>query len=95
MEGDVYTTFSVLELPDSTTQSIVDALCKLCEDLNLDIDGKLCSLGSDGATVVVGARGGVAKLLKDRVPFLVSHRCITHHLALACGQSADEITYLI
>ena len=95
VEGDVHTTFiSVLELPDGTARSIVDALCKLCEDLNLDMYAKLCSLGSDGASVMVGARGGVAKLLKDRVLFLVSHHCIAHRLALACGQSADEITYL-
>ena len=55
---------------------------------------RLCSLGSDGASVMVGARGGVAKLLKDHVPFLFSHHCIVHCLALACGQSADEVAYL-
>ena len=28
-----------------------------------------------------------------RVPFLVAHHCIAHHLALACGQLANEISY--
>ena len=94
VEGDVHTSFvSILELPDGTARSI-DALFKLCEDLHLDMCTRLCSLGSDGTSVMVGARGGVAKLLKDRVPFLVSHHCIAHHLALACGQSADEIAYI-
>ena len=32
--------------------------------------------------------------LWDRVPFLIAHHCIAHRLALACGQSADEIVYL-
>ena len=55
---------------------------------------RLCGLGSDRASVMLGARGGVSKLLKDRVPFLAAHHCIAHRLALACGQSADEISHL-
>ena len=74
--------------------TIVEAVCKLCEDLNLDIHNRLCGLGSDGASVMLGVRGGVSKLLKDRVPFLVAQRCIAQRLALAWGQSADEISYL-
>lgn len=54
---------------------------------------RLCGLGSDRASVMLGARGGVLKLLKDRVPFLAAHHCIAHRLALACGQSADEIYF--
>ena len=52
---------------------------------------RLCGLGSDGASVMLGTRGGLSKLLKDKVPFLAAHHCIAHRLALACGQSADEI----
>ena len=54
----------------------------------------LCGLGSDGAAVMLGIRGGVSKLLKDQVPFLVANYCIAHRLALAAGQAANEITYL-
>ena len=61
--------------------------------MNLDMDNRLCGLGSDGASIMLGIRG-VSKLLKDTVPFLVSHHCIAHRLALACGQSANEIQYL-
>ena len=46
------------------------------------------------ASVMLGVRGGVSKLLKDEVPFLVAHHCIAHRLALACGKSSNEITYL-
>ena len=83
----------MLELPDGTASSIVDAVCKLCQNMNLDMHNRLCGLGSDGASVMLGIRG-VSKLLKDRVPFLVSHHCIAHRLALAYGQSANEIQYL-
>lgn len=48
----------------------------------------LCSLESDGASVMML----VAKLLKDHVPFLVSHHGIAHRLT--CGQSMNEVTYL-
>ena len=95
MGGDVCTSsINMLELPDGTARSITDAVCKLCGDLNLDMSNRFCGLGSDGASVMLGSRGGVSKLLKDEVPFLVAHHCIAHRLALACGQSANEIPYL-
>ena len=83
-----------LVLSDGTAPSIVAAVCKLCDDLDLDMRNHLCGLGSDGASVMLGVRGGVSKLLKDKVPFLAAHHCITHCLALACGQSANEVLYL-
>ena len=55
---------------------------------------RLCGLGSDGASFMLGIRGGVSKLLKDQVPFLVANHRIAHRLALAAGQAANEITYL-
>ena len=72
----------------------LQAICKLHEDLNLDMCNLLRRLGSDGACVILGACGGVLKLLKDRVPFPAAHHCRVHRLALACGQSVDEKSYL-
>ena len=95
VNGDVCSSLiSVLELSNDTTPSIVAAVCKLCDDLDLDMHNHLCGLGSDGASVMLGVRGGVSKLLKDKVPFLAAHHCIAHRLALACGQSANEVSYL-
>ena len=42
---------------------------------------------------MLGVRGGVSTLLKQQTPFLVANHCIAHHLALACGQAANEIPY--
>ena len=61
---------------------------------SLNMTNQLYGLGSDGASVMLGARGRVAKLLKDKVPFLVSKHCTAHRLALVCGQAANEIPYL-
>ena len=63
---------------------------QICDDLHLDRQ-KLCGLGSDGASVMLGVRGGVLTLLKEETPFLVANHCIAHHLALACGQAANNI----
>ena len=41
-----------------------------------------------------GLGSGVSKLLRDKVPFLVSNHCICSPAGLACGQAADEISYL-
>ena len=84
---------SLLDFLDGTAPSIVVAVCKLCDDLDLDMRNRLCGLGSDGASVMLGVRGGVSKRLKDKVLFLASHHCIAHCLALACRKSADEISY--
>ena len=84
INGDVHSSFiSVLELSDGTAPSIVAAVCKLCDNLDLDMRNRLCGLGSDAASVMLGVRGGVSKLLKDKIPFLAAHR-IAHCLALAC-----------
>ena len=94
VNADVHSSFiSILELLDGTAPTIIDAVCKLCEDLNLDMCNRLCGLGSDGASVMLGAHGEVSKLLKDRLPFLAAHHCIAHCLALACGKSANETLY--
>ena len=43
---------------------------------------------------MLGCRGGVSKLMKDKVPYLIVNHCVAHRLALACGQAANEINYL-
>ena len=83
----------VLELPDGTARTITEAVCTLCREMGFDLQ-RLCGLSSDGASVMLGIRGGVSKLLKDQVPFLVPNHCIAHRLALDAGQVANEVTYL-
>ncbi|XP_068690647.1 zinc finger protein 862-like isoform X2 [Montipora foliosa] len=52
------------------------------------------SFVSDGASVMTGARNGVAKLLKDENPLILSFHCLAHKLALACASSADTLDYI-
>ena len=45
--------------------------------------GKLVGAGTDGAPVMMGARSGFAKLLKQKNPKVVTQHCIIHREALA------------
>ena len=93
--GAVQTRFlSMIQIRNGTASTIVEAVTKFCEEWNLDIK-KMCGLGSDGASVMLGKKGGVATLLKARVPFMIANHCVAHRLALACGQASNEIPYLL
>ena len=94
VEGEVKTSFlQISEIPDSTAHTIVSKVRQICNEFQLNLQN-LCGLGSDGASVMLGVRGGVSTLLKEQTPFLVANHCIAHRLALACGQAANEIPYL-
>ena len=43
---------------------------------------------------MIGARGGIATLLKEKCPWLISNHCVAHRLALAAAQAADEVAYV-
>ena len=95
MKGETKTHFlGMVELSNSKTMTITDPLLQFCGKFELDIRKKLYVLGSDSESVMLGCRGGVSKLMKDCVPYLIANHCVAHHLALACGQAANEISYL-
>ena len=84
----------IVELSDGRAITITDALMQFCGKMEFDILTELFAIGNDGASVMLGCRGGVSALMKERVPYLIANHCVAHRLALACGQAADEITYL-
>ena len=83
----------ICELIDGKGETIESKICQVCDELQLDLQ-KLCGLGSDGASVMLGVRGDISTLLKEQTSFLVANHCIAHHLAVACGQAANEIPHL-
>ena len=54
----------------------------------------MVGFGSDGASVMVGKKAGVAARIREIVPHLVNNHCIAHRLALAAAQASDSIPYL-
>lgn len=88
IQGEAKTSFlQISELRDCKAVTTVSKISQICDDLQLDLQ-KLCGLGSDGASVMLGVRGDVSTLLKEEIPFLVANHCIAHRLALACAQAA-------
>ncbi|XP_068731042.1 zinc finger protein 862-like [Montipora capricornis] len=71
--------------------------CLLCkkqlQSVGLEVQ-IMRSFVSDGASVMTRARNGVAKLLKDENPLILSFHCLAHKLALACASSADTLDYI-
>ena len=65
-----------------TIQSNLQA-CTLSTD-------KLIGLATDGASVMVGRKNGLAAKLKHVNPCLISVHCICHNLALACNDAKGE-----
>lgn len=45
---------------------------------------KLTGLCTDGASVMVGKREGLAAKLRQDCPCMINLRCVCHTLALAC-----------
>ena len=55
---------------------------------------KLPSFSSDEASVMTGKRNGVGARLRAENKALINIYCIYHHLALACGDAIDRISYI-
>ncbi|XP_070579085.1 zinc finger protein 862-like [Ptychodera flava] len=75
------------------------------EQLHLEVKGilskkglslsNLISLGTDGASTMTGSRQGLTTRFKKDNPFILSQHCAAHKLALASGQAADCVSYLV
>ena len=74
--------------------AIVTCITKRFEELNIEIS-KLRAFVSDGASVMVGVKGGVAaKLREDFTQTMINIHCICHRSALACGDSGDNYKFI-
>ena len=82
--------FASSDAADSLT--ITSILLKLIEKHSLNFDW-FKSFVSDGASVMVGERSGVATRLKadERIQSLISVHCVCHKLALACTDTLNDL----
>ena len=85
---------SMMKVTDGRAITILAAIHQLCQHENIDLDHKLVAFGSDGAAVMIGVRGGVAALLKEVTPWIITNHCVAHWLALASAQAANEVPYV-
>lgn len=83
----------MVPLVDGTADNIVKAIFSLLSEIDISPQ-QMCALGSDGASVMLGKKNGVAARLRGEIPHLLSNHCVAHQLALAVSQSTKNITYL-
>ena len=67
----------IIQLKSSEASSIVTAIEEFYKKYRLKMR-KMVMLTSDGATIMLGKRNGVAVKLKERIPYLVQQHCVAH-----------------
>ena len=83
---------SPIASPDA--DAIVTCITKRFEALGIEIK-KLKAFVSDGASVMIGSKGGVAQKLRDNfTKTMINIHCICHRLALACGDTGDDYKFI-
>ena len=82
-----------VSVPDGRAETIVNAIEQTLARYEIP-PTKIHSLATDGASVMMGKRGGVGAPLRERHnPGLIQIHCITHRVALAAGQACRDVTY--
>ena len=85
----------ITELFDGKAETISKSIEQFLRDSDIN-QHAMSGFGSDGASVMVGRRSGVATRLKETNPSLINVHCICHWLALASKDAfySSEIPYL-
>nr|XP_006813847.1 PREDICTED: zinc finger protein 862-like [Saccoglossus kowalevskii] len=95
VDGKIESHFlSVSMLSSATAEALYEEVKHVIDDKGLLLSN-LISLGTDGASVMTGQRKGLTTRFKEDNPFILSQHCAAHKLALASGQAADCIPYLV
>ena len=84
---------NITELQDGKAATITEVILEILARLNIPIQ-TVMGFGSDGASVMIGRRAGVATLLKQSNPELIAIYCVAHRLALAVAQAGDAVPYV-
>ena len=88
------THFLKLSNLEGCNDGIYKRLVGILEEKGLDREC-LISLGTDGASTMVGKRSGVTTRFKNVNPFILSTHCASHRLAIVSSQAANKIPCLV
>lgn len=80
--------FSIEDVESADAAGVLNSINEEFDRHGLpDWKEKLIGFGSDGASVNLGNRSGVAKQIKDEVPHLIITHCVAHRLELAANNA--------
>ena len=93
-KGRVLTRFLCnLELNNGTAAAIKEAIDAYFLKIGVP-PSKLVGFGSDGASVMLGSKNGVATKLREHNPFMVNVHCVAHRFALCTSQGANKVSLI-
>lgn len=78
----VSTFLSLVPLEGTDSKSLADTICLELKEKKLKLNN-LIGIGTDNASVMVGAKQSVYTELKKKVPSLILIKCVCHSLQLA------------
>lgn len=84
----------LVELDSTVSSVIASTLLTTLNNRGLSCDflrEKLVGFTSDGASVMLGKKAGVAKIFSDQFPRIVIWHCIAHRLELSLHDSVTEV----
>lgn len=85
----------LIELRDQRANTIVQHLLKCLDAHRFDdayLRKYLVAFASDGASVMVRRKSGVAKQLSEQYPNSLTWHCLNHRLELAVGDNVSDIS---
>lgn len=91
----IFIFLDLVELKNQTAENIVSQLINCLHTSGLDenyLQQHWVSFVSDGASVLLGKKNGVAKKLKDKYPLIFSWHCMNHRLELAVNDSLKDVS---
>jgi hypothetical protein len=94
-DGDMCTEYvGNIRIADGKADTIVNVVKVECAKLGLNLID-VVGLGTDGASVMTGVKGGVGVLLKNAgCNSITQIHCVAHRLALACCDTTKLFTYM-
>lgn len=90
----IFIFLDLIELKNQTAENITRQLIESLHNSGLNesyLQEHWISFVSDGASVLLGRRNGVAKRLKEKYPLIFSWHCMNHRLELAVNDSLKDI----
>ncbi|XP_060882119.1 E3 SUMO-protein ligase KIAA1586-like [Metopolophium dirhodum] len=94
-EEPIFIFLDLIELFTQNAENIVNQLLKCLHECGFNdnfLKENWISFVSDGASVLLGKKNGVAKRLKDIYPLIFTWHCLNHRLELAVNDSVNDIT---
>ncbi|CAI6367147.1 unnamed protein product [Macrosiphum euphorbiae] len=94
-DDPIFMFLDLVELDNQLAVNIVDKLLACLHKCGFDetfLQKNWVSFVSDGASVLLGKKNGVAKRLKDKYPLIFSWHCMNHRLELAVNDSVKDVT---